>query len=282
MMEKDIFIKKENGNKLFTNILENDINDPNVIYIPTPLMSVVELKESYYPLSNYGLNVFALDFSGIGKSEGEVKDITIESIHDDIDTCIKYIKENYNSSIHMFGASGTGGAIVQHYSTGNDSIKSLIQYGVANYKDASPLIGESAGRTFMIKMLNPILSLNKKLRPNLNIYAKPPEYNGINAEKESEWFEEHKKEMHVNINLFKAMLDIFLSKSSNIKDKPKCPVLVFAPKHDRYFSFTYIKKYYNWLDEPKEIYEIDDSHLSFIWRAEEICKKASDWFYKYS
>ncbi len=37
-----------------------------------------------------------------------------------------------------------------------------------------------------------------------------------------------------------------------IKNKPQCPVLVFAPKYDRYTDFSYYEKYYNWLNNPKK------------------------------
>lgn len=75
-------------------------------------------------------------------------------------------------------------------------------------------------------------------------------------------------------NFFK----MFLSKNSMLKNKPQCAVLVFAPKYDRYTDFSYYEKYYNWLNNPKKIYVIDDSHLSFIWHAEELCKVACEWF----
>lgn len=281
MIEKNLFIEKQNGEKLFVNVLENDINAPNVIYIQTPIGSVVELKECYYHLSKYGLNVFAVDLSGIGQSEGEIKDFTINTLHEDIDFCIKYIKENYNNIFHLFGGTGTGGILAQHYISGDNSIKSFVQYGLAIHKDVSAL-----ANPLMTKIIYLIVPLIKKLSPNMTLKFKPSKYNGKNAEEENKWYEELIRNkpgvMDMNIGLLSTLLDIFLSETSNIKKKPSCPVLVFAPKHDRYFSMSYIEKYYSWLDEPKAIHEMDDSHLSFLWHSEEICKKASEWFYKFS
>lgn len=281
MIDKDYYLKKENGDKLYINILENDIKSPNVIYIQTPTGSVAELKECYLPLSKYGLNVFALDLSGVGKSQGNMKDFSVKSLHDDIEECIKFIRENYNDTIHLFGGTGTGGILGQYYASGSTAIKSFVQYGLAIHRDVSIFPNPRLMRIF-----SSLLPLVKKIHPNYKMHFSPTEYNGKNAEKENAWYEKQMREkpesMSMHISLMCTLCDIFFSKKSNIANKPPCPVLVFAPKHDRYYSFSYIESYYEWLDEPKEIYEINDSHLSFLWHSEEVCKAASEWFRKFS
>lgn len=281
MIEKDYYLKKKNGDKLYINILENDIKAPNVIYIQTPTGSVAELKECYLSLSKYGLNVFALDLSGVGKSDGDMRDFSVKSLQEDIEACIEFISENYNDVIHLFGGTGTGGILGQYYASGNTAIKSFVQYGLAIHKDVSIF-----PNPHLIKVSYGMLPWFKKVFPNLNLRFSPTKYNGKNADKENEWYEKQMKEkpesISMHISLMNTLCDIFLNNKSNIINKPSCPVLVFAPKHDRYYSFSYIERYYKWLDEPKEIYIIEDSHLSFIWHAEEICKAASEWFKKYS
>ncbi|SET61197.1 Lysophospholipase, alpha-beta hydrolase superfamily [Natronincola peptidivorans] len=279
MIEKNIFIEKQDGKKIFVNIFEKDKKAPNVIYIQTPIASVVELKECYYHLSKYGLNVFALDLSGIGKSEGAVKDFDIKTIGEDIDACVEYIKREYNDVIHLFGGTGTGGILAQHYISGDNSLKSFAQFGLAIHKDISPMINPIVGKA--IYLVTPVI---KKVIPNLNIKMKPNKFSGKNADKENQWYKEVTKKgiMDINISVLHTLLKIFISDTSNLKEKPSCPVLVFAPKHDRYFPMSYMEKYYNWLKEPKKIHVIDDAHLSFIWHSEEICEAASKWFLQHS
>jgi len=277
MHEKNIYIENKLGEKLYVNVLEFHNDAPNIVYIQTPIGSVIDLKNCYTPLVKHGFNVFAIDLSGIGQSEGKVSAFSIETLKNDLDACVAYIKENYNDVVHMFGGTGTGGVLGQHYITGENEIKSFVQYGLANYKDVSAL-----GNSTMIKLLYPILPLFQKLAPNMKIKFKPNDFNGKHADKENEWYEQlmraNPKVMDMSISILKTLLDILLSKTSNIKNRPNCPVLVFAPMHDRYFTMNYIQKYYNWLDKPKKMYEIDDSHLSFVWHAEDVCREACRWF----
>ena len=205
----------------------------------------------------------------------------MELLHEDIDACIKYVTINYNENIHFFGGTGTGGILGQHYVSGTKNIRSFVQYGVANYKDTSiymPLI--------LAKIMYPLLKVLRKVKPNMKIKFSPTKFNGKNAEKENNWYKELMKNnpgvMDMNISLLCTLFDILLHKSSNINNKPSCPTLVLASKHDRYFSNMYTEKYYDWLEEPKEIFKIDDSHLSFLWHADKICDKAAEWFNKYS
>ncbi len=174
-----------------------------------------------------------------------------DTLKNDLDACVAYIKENYNHVVHMFGGTGTGGVLGQYYITGETEIKSFAQYGLANYEDVSAL-----GNPIMIKLIYPILPLFQKLAPNMKIKFKPNNFNGKHADKENEWYTElirsNPKVLDMSIAILKTLLDILLSKRSNIKDRPNCPVLVFAPKHDRYFSMAYIQKYYNWIDKPKK------------------------------
>lgn len=115
LLDKSIYIEKENANKLHVNILEKSPEAPNVIFIMTPMGDVNNFKECYTPLVGYDCNVFALSLSGIGKSEGFMENFSIDSITDDIDTLVDYIKENYSEDLHMFGATGMGGILAQAY-----------------------------------------------------------------------------------------------------------------------------------------------------------------------
>ncbi|ENJ9655219.1 alpha/beta fold hydrolase [Clostridium botulinum] len=281
MMDKDCYLKKKNGDKLYVNVLENNKKVPNIIFIQTPIASVIDSKDTYLPLSKYGFNVFALDLSGCGKSEGSMEKFSLENVQEDINTCVDFIIKNYNDVIHFYAGHGMGGILAQYYLSGKTPIKSFAQYGVAIPNDLS-----ITKNSTLIKFSYPILSFVGKLFPELKInfelIANMKGYKGKNAERENKWYEElikkDPKVTKMSIAFITNFFKMFLSKNSMIKNKPQCPVLVFAPKYDRYTDFSYYEKYYNWLKNPKKIYVIDDSHLSFIWHAEELCKVACEWF----
>ncbi len=281
MIEKDMYLKKKNGIKLYTNILEHDKASPNIIFIQTPVASVTDLKESYYPLSHYGFNVFALDLSGCGKSEGTLEDFSLENMIEDINTCIDHIIQNYNDRIHFYAGNGMGGMLAQYYLSQSTCIKSFAQYGSAIFGDVS-----LAKSPFIIKLFYPLLIITARLFPrlkvNFNLIANFKGYKGKNAEKENTWYKDmlskHPESIHMSIAFIAGFMQMFLDEKSLLKNKPQCPVLVFAPKYDRYMSFSYYQKYYEWLDGTKAFYTIDDSHLSFLWHSEELCKAACEWF----
>lgn len=285
MFDRDYYLTKKNGKKLYVNILENDPSSPNVIFIQTPVCSVIELKETYRSLSKFGLNVFALDLFGSGQSEGTLKDLSIKTVHEDLAICIDYITNNYNDVIHVYAGSGMGGMLAQHYLSQKTPIKSFVQYGVAIYRDISIFKYPT-----LIKSCYPLIILLANLFPTLKIkfekIADFKDYQGKNAAQEKSWYQAKMDEFpgafDLQMSFLKTYLQMFLGNKSLLQNKPQCPVLVVAPKYDRFTPFSYFQRYFNWLEKPKELFLVEDSHLSFIWRAEEICKVASKWFLKHS
>jgi pimeloyl-ACP methyl ester carboxylesterase len=284
MIDKDIYVSKENGNKLYVNILEKNPKGPNIIYIMTPMGTVSDFKDFYSPLTNYSCNVFALDLSGKGKSEGTMEEFSMDSIIDDIDTLITYILENYSDDIHLFGATGMGGILAQAYltkSSYSNTIRSFSQFGAAIHQDMS--IMPNSG---IYRILNKIIPPMASFLPNFTIKYKIPKFDGVNAEREKEWYvqlqKDYPRELDMHIAFVRTLLGIFFNSDSSIKHKVNCPTLVFAPKHDRYYYLSYIKRYYESLDVPKTIHEMEDSHLAFVWRAQEISKEVSNWVHTYS
>ncbi|MBI9105229.1 MAG: alpha/beta hydrolase [Spirochaetales bacterium] len=274
------------GKKNSIRIFEVSKKAPNVIFIMTPIGSVHEELAGRFMNGLVGktCNVFALDFLGIGRSEGKAKDISVENIFASTLKLIEFIKENYNDNIHFYGGTGTGGVIGQALVSSKEigkHIKSFIQYGVAIYKDVSIF-----GNDRMIKTLYPILKLLNKLSPGSRIKFKIPPYDGVNAEKEKNWYldvmKEDPKAFDFKISLFKTLLDLMFSKKSSLKDNINCPVLILAPKHDRYYYPEYVSRYFNMLNKPKELYSFDGSHLSFDWKAEELNSKVIQWVDSFS
>ncbi|WP_099191786.1 alpha/beta fold hydrolase [Tepidibacter mesophilus] len=277
-MWKELFINNKNGSTLFVDHYYYSDNAPNIIYIQTPVTSVIEYKMCYEPLAKYGYNIFALDLSGIGKSGGNINEFSIKTMEFDIDACIDYIRDNFSNRIHIYGGSGTGGALAQFYVSHKNCIASFAQYGVAIHNDLSHM-GISAG---LIKILYPFLKLIQKISPDASFKLSLPKYTGKNAQLENQYYENFMKShpdiFNMKISLLLSYLRMFLEKDSCIQNSIKCPTLVFEALHDRYYPAKYYRNYYNSLTCEKKLYSIDDVHSSFVFHAEEVCSVVADWF----
>jgi len=281
-MWKELFIRNKKGNILFVDHYHYSDSAPNIVYIQTPVTSVLEYKMCYEPLSHYGFNIFALDLSGVGRSEGNINEFSIEAMECDIDSCIDYIKDNFSEIIHIYGGTGTGGALAQFYISRKNNITSFAQYGVAIYKDLSHM-GMNIG---LIKILYPLLKVIRKITPNVSFKLSLPNYNGKNAEIENKYYENFMKThpgiFNMKVSLLLSYLGMFLEEDSCIQNSVKCPTLVFEALHDRYYPVEYYRNYYNLLTCKKKLYSIDDVHSSFIFHAEEVCSVVADWFFQHT
>ena len=66
---QEAFIKSKHGQHLYCRYYYAGNTAANILYIQTPLTSVSGMLQNVYePLVGYGYNVFAIDFSGVGKS----------------------------------------------------------------------------------------------------------------------------------------------------------------------------------------------------------------------
>ncbi len=278
--EKDVFINIE-GKKNYIRVFEISKSAPNLIFIMTPIGSVGDnITDNFLKgLIHHSCNVFALDFLGIGRSEGSAKDISLNNMESSTLELINYIKTNYNDTIHFYGGTGLGGIIGQALVSSKNIgkyITSFSQYGVSIYKDTTTM-----ANTKLLQTLYPLFKLLNKISPGSRMKFKIPSYNGVNAEKEEKWYRDvlhnDPKAFDFKISLFKVILDIFFSKKSPITNGINCNVFVLAPKYDRYYYRDYFNRYYENLNGPKEIFWIDGSHMSFDWKAEEINNKVLSW-----
>ena len=67
------------------------------------IITTLEMQQAYEPLKNYGVNIFAFDFCGTGKSAGNAKTFSCESIVNDLDSVVTYIESNFSSNVHLYG-----------------------------------------------------------------------------------------------------------------------------------------------------------------------------------
>ena len=54
------------NDKIFCNHYFTSADAMNIIITHTPIVSTLEMQQAYEPLKNYGVNIFAFDFSGTG------------------------------------------------------------------------------------------------------------------------------------------------------------------------------------------------------------------------
>ncbi|MCC0648019.1 serine aminopeptidase domain-containing protein [Clostridioides sp. ZZV15-6598] len=268
-------IKIPNGNTvIFCNTFITGKSSMNIIVTHTPIVTTLDLQLAYEPLSQYDVNVFAFDFSGTGKSGGNEKDFSRNSIVEDLDSVIAYIEKNYSSNIHLYGNAGIGGMFAQYYACTSNKLKSFAQFACVDYKNTS-----GVGYPYpTVKLLNFFL----KLLPNFHIIVKPPKYKGYNEVHDNEFYkmiEQNNPNIWKNsTKVMNTMLECFVAQDSTIKNGVNIPTLVFKTLHDRYFEPEYFDSYYNSLNCKKKLVEIDDVHNSYYLNSEKFCQTVYEWF----
>jgi pimeloyl-ACP methyl ester carboxylesterase len=262
----------------FVKCLIKNHEAPNIIFLMTPIGSVEHQVaiDNYRPLFDNGFNVFAVDLPGIGNSsKGK---FTYENIKAAIKSIIKYIQKNYSDSIHLYGATGTGGIIGQALVSDKELpfFKSYSQFGVENHGDLSVI-----GNNFILKSVFPILKISVKFFPGYRMKFKIPKYNGYNAKKENDWYQRMMKKypgiFDFSLDVIYTLLWLLIAKDSPIKEKPYPPTLVMAAKYDRYYKKEYIDNYYHNLETNKKLHWIDDSHCVFVWGTQELTDQVIKW-----
>ncbi|MGO1043816.1 serine aminopeptidase domain-containing protein [Clostridioides difficile] len=268
-------IKIPNGNTvIFCNAFITGKSSMNIIVTHTPIVTTLDLQLAYEPLSQYDVNVFAFDFSGTGKSGGNEKDFSRNSIVEDLDSVIAYIEKNYSSNIHLYGNAGIGGMFAQYYACTSNKLKSFAQFACVDYKNTS-----GVGYPYpTVKLLNFFL----KLLPNFHITVKPPKYEGYHEDHDNAFYkmiEQNNPNIWKNsTKVMNTMLECFVAQDSTIKNGVNIPTLVFKTLHDRYFEPEYFDSYYNSLNCKKKLVEIDDVHNSYYLNSEKFCQTVYEWF----
>ncbi len=279
-MEKILGLEVASKN-VFVKVYEVSEDVPNIIFIMTPIVSVNDkLSRKFMDgLLDCGCNVFAVDFLGIGKSEGHAVDISYINMKLSIQKLMTYIQKNYSEKIYIYGATGTGGLIGQALCADKEigsKIAGFIQYGVGIYGDLSIM-----GNSKALKLSFPIIKTLSTIMPERKLKFKIPRYSGFKSEEENQWYKETMAEypgaFDFNYSLLSMLFRLFFDKESTLKNKLICPVLVLSSNHDRYYYNSYVDRYYNGIEGPKDIKRYEDSHLAFYWRAKEINGDVINW-----
>ncbi len=268
-------IKIPNGvTSIFCNVYITNKNAMNIIVTHTPIVSTLEMQQAYEPLIELGVNVFAFDFSGTGKSGGKEKDFSRDSIVKDMDAVVDYIETNYSSNIHVFGNTGIGGMFAQYYVSSSNRIKSFAQFACVDYKN-------TAGIGYPYAVVKALCS-GLGLLPNLHFTMKPPKYRGYNEDKDNNFYkvleQRYPDIWKTSSKILQAMLECFVASDSTIKNGVNVPTLVFKTMHDRYFKPEYFDAYYNSLTCKKKLVQIDDTHNSYYFDSITFCTTVYQWF----
>lgn len=251
----------------------------SIIYIQTPIGSVDSVfKIAYRHLELKGFNIFAIDLGGIGQSGGDVKNFGLASILTDLNNVVQYIKENYNDNIHLFGGTGIGGIIGQHYASQSNDLISFAQYGVGIFDDVSNLNYPKS----LLKSIMGLLSFLSFFFPNLRIKSNPPTYHGYNKVADDAIYDKMlQMDPHIfkmNIHIVNVLFKLLLSKESCLMNYPKMPTLFFKTTHDRYFPKAYFDAYKTHLTCQNKMIIIDDVHNSHYIHAKIISDEVGNWF----
>ncbi len=269
-MWNDILI----NDKIFCKSYISHKNTINIIVTHTPIFSTEYIFDVYSNLSNYGANIFAIDFTCTGKSLGEPKDFSLNTVVKDFEEVIDYIKTNYSDDIHVYGSTGIGGIFAQYAICSGVNVKSFAQFACANYGDTEMFK--------MPKIVAKVVLSILKLFPNANIPFKEPKYTGYRAKEDDDVYRKLEEKLpnfrKTKASVLAALIESVVSKDSNLQNNIICPTLVFKTLHDRYFPPEHFDKYYSSLRCSKRLIKIDDVHNSYIINSDKFCFEVYDWF----
>lgn len=263
---------------LFCNVYITSKTAMNIIVTHTPIVTTLEMQQAYQPLVKYGVNIFAFDFSGTGKSGGSEKFFSRKSIVNDLDAVVKYVESNFSSNIHLYGNTGIGGMFAQYYAATSNKVKSFAQFACVHYKNTA-----GVGYPYpVVKMLCLLL----RVLPNIHFTMRPPEYHGYNQEEDNAFYREfettHPHIWKTSSKILQTMLECFVAKDSHAKTSVAMPTLVFKTLHDRYFSRQYFDDYFISLTCEKRLIEINNVHNSYYLDSDQFCKYVYEWFAEHS
>ena len=188
---KETIINSKRGQHLYCRYCFSGSEASNILYIQTPLASVSGmLQKVYEPLADHGYNVFAIDFSGVGKSSASNGGFSARQLIQDINLAIAYISKKNDRPIYLYASTGIGGIIGQYYASRSDKIAALAQYGVFLPGNLAPMRIPS----FLAPVLLQIARCLAKIAPGLTIKLLPPKYTGKNARMEDVFYQRLQKE----------------------------------------------------------------------------------------
>jgi len=264
--------------KLFCNANVTSKTAMNIICVHTPIITTLALQKAYEPFEQYGVNIFAIDFTGTGKSTSE-KRLSRESFVKDLDFFVDFIESNYSANIHLYAPTGIGGMFAQYYATTSTKLKSLAQFNCINYK-------QTAGMGYPLPVAK-MMYFFLKLLPNMTIPYNPPKYNGPRKE-EDDGFYKNMQEKYpgfrgVRTKFLEIVLAFFVAKDSVAKNSVSIPTLVYKIPHDRFMAPQFFDDYYQSLTCKKKLVEIKNGiHNSYYFDNEQFCKYAYEWFAEHS
>jgi len=250
---------------------------PNLVFCGTPGVRVSRFRPCYEPFPSMGFNVYALNFSGTGPDEGRTRNFSLDSVVGDLELLVDHIRGKSSQPIFLFGGTGAGGILAQHYASGPNRLSAFAQYGVCLGGDPSPLKYSPRLLSYAHRLMKIAQSC-----AHFSISLKAPAYSGFNADRENAFYEELARSdpemFRAEISCLNALLSMFLGQSGRSEEDIRVPTLIFKILHDRYYPSKYFDRYFARLSCPKYMVEINDVHSSYFFHPQKIAKEAANWF----
>ena len=142
-MQKNLYIKNKSGQKLFATLANPTNKKTNPIIILTHGRTSTKRREIYIRLEEglhaRGISTFRFDFSGHGKSEGKIEDLTISLATNDVLSAIDYLNKKGYKKVALVGTSMGGLACIIVASRTNKIFALALRSPVSDY-EATKLI----------------------------------------------------------------------------------------------------------------------------------------------
>lgn len=263
MSYREEYIKSGKGD-IVLSIWDTGKDNPCIVFLPATMSYPAFWDDFLTRLSECGINVIGIHFVGHGKSGREIKTYSFGDLLQNVYDVITFTEKNFNNRIGVLGTSQ--GGILAVAAAGEDKrIKAVFSHNVM-----LPQLKESICITIFPKWSYPIISglmgIGAKLIPNLQL----PVQFYLDLDKvflSDEW---RRKYFNDQLNLRKYSIyflnSLFKADLSKVTDGSiKCPVVIFASKGDRLFTFEYTQKVFELIKaESKEIVSFDlNTHLIF-------------------
>ena len=269
---------KSRGMDLNLTYFEKNKNGPNILCIPGISCYGLFYAELLYNMYLSGYNVFVLDFQGHGDSAGARGDFTINEILQNVKDAVKYISNNFNNKIGVFG--GSFGGFIAFYLALSDEpkISSVVCHNPAILTEKKFHDEVIKKVKFFLPALKMLVKIFPKLKIPTSIYVDDEAF--FETEREKKDADKFKKDPDavMRYTLRGVMSQITTAPPGPI-DKIKVPTMFLAPERDSLMSLAYVEDLYDRLSPiRKKMVKLDGGHLFLHSHPFDAAKIICGWF----
>ena len=141
MIQKNLYFKNKSGQRLFATLADPDDRKDNPMVILTHGRTSTKRRELYIRLEEglhaRGISTFRFDFSGHGRSEGKLEDVTISAAINDILSAIDHLNKIGYKKLALVGTSMGGLACIYVASMTNKIFALALRAPVSDYEETN-------------------------------------------------------------------------------------------------------------------------------------------------